>query len=229
MKDSASTESERILEVNGHDTLYKKDFWSTENLKYSTPHLRMQKVAYTTNKLARGTECTLLDIGCGPGTLASLLNQNIHYYGIDIAISHPAPNLIETDLLKSPIQFDNRTFDIVVAQGIFEYVGNNQDRKLAEISDLIHRKGTFVTSYVNFDHRRRHIYQPYSNIQHFRDFHEAVERHFRILRIIPTSHNWRHKEPSRRLVRSAGRYINFRIPFASRPLAVQYILVCTPR
>ena len=87
-------------------TLYKKDFWSEENLKYSRPHYRMEKASRILNKLARDRDCTLLDVGCGPATLMSLLQPNIHYYGIDIAIQNPAPNLVEADFLETPISFE---------------------------------------------------------------------------------------------------------------------------
>ena len=59
-----------------------------------------------------------------------LLHPNIQYYGIDIAIHDPAPNLIEADFLEAPIRFDGKRFDMVVAQGVFEYVGNLQTRSL---------------------------------------------------------------------------------------------------
>lgn len=86
----------------------KKDSWRTENLQYSTPHPRMVKVARIANSLARGRNCTLLGIGCGPTTLTSLLQPNIDYYGVDKAIQAPAPNLLEADLLGS-----TRTPDMV--------------------------------------------------------------------------------------------------------------------
>ena len=84
----------------------KKDFWSKENLNYSRPHYRLEKSARIINRMAGTRECTLLDIGCGPATLMHLLNPSIQYYGIDIAIHDPAPNLIEADLLEMPIRFD---------------------------------------------------------------------------------------------------------------------------
>ena len=34
-------------------TLYKKDFWSEENLKYVRPHYRMEKVSRLINRLAK--------------------------------------------------------------------------------------------------------------------------------------------------------------------------------
>lgn len=208
-------------------TLYKKDFWSTENLKYSRPHYRMEKVSRLLNKLAHGNDCTLLDVGCGPATLASLLQPNIHYYGIDIAIKNPAANLIEADFLEAPISFGGKRFDMILAQGVFEYVGNHQAEKLAEIAGLLNENGTFVVTYVNFDHRKPDVYWPYSNAQPFNDFRSSIGEHFRIRRLFPTSHNWGHQEPNRKLVRAANMHINLNIPFVSPVLAVEYILICS--
>lgn len=125
---------------------YKKDFWDEENLNYAEPHFRAQKVARLVNKIAGGRERDLLDIGCGPASLRLLLDDNIHYYGIDIAIHDPAPNLIEADLVENPIEFNGKQFDIVVAQGAFEYFGGVQSQKFAEIKDLLADDGTFIVS-----------------------------------------------------------------------------------
>lgn len=210
-------------------TLYKRDFWSTENLNYSRPHYRMDKVARVVNDMAAGRECTLLDVGCGPGTLASLLRPNIDYYGIDIAIQQPAPNLREADFLESPITFDGRQFDIVVAQGVFEYVGEFQSQKFADVVKLIADGGTFVVSYVNFDHRKRAVYWPYSNVQAFSDFRRSLGEYFTIRRFFPTSHNWGHWEPSQKLVRNVNMRLDMHIPVISRKLAVEYLFICSPR
>lgn len=207
-------------------TLYKKDFWGTENLRYSGPHPRMVKVARTANSLAQGRNCTLLDVGCGPATLASLLLPGILYYGIDIAIKTPAPNLLEADLLESPIGFGGKRFDIVVAQGFFEYVGEMQSQKLGEIASILADGGTFITSYVNFDHRNAHIYEPYSNVQPFDQFRASVGEHFSVRRVKPTSYNWRHRDTGRRIFKALGLHTDLNIPVVGRPLAVQYILVC---
>src|ERR1700757_2139811 len=119
--------------VDATEKYYKHDFWATENLKYAQPHFRLAKAARIIKRLARGKECELLDVGCGPATLASLLDKNLSYYGIDIAIQHPAPNLLQTDFLAGPIHFGAKQFDIIIAQGVFEYVGRFQAQKLAEI------------------------------------------------------------------------------------------------
>jgi SAM-dependent methyltransferase len=228
VKDPASPE-DMIPESSISDTLYKKDFWGNENLKYSRPHYRLEKSARIINRLARDKECTLLDVGCGPAALMRLLRPNIQYYGIDIAIQDPAPNLIETDFLETPISFGDKRFDIIIAQGVFEYVGNFQAEKFAEIATLLNDNGLFIVSYVNFAHRDKNIYWPYSNVRAIDDFRQSLAHYFKIQRFFPTSHNWHHLEPSRRLVKTPNMYINVNIPFISSALAVEYFFICSRR
>jgi cyclopropane fatty-acyl-phospholipid synthase-like methyltransferase len=209
--------------------LYKKDFWRTENLNYARPHLRMEKVARLANKIAGGAERSLLDVGCGPAALRHLLRPNIGYHGIDIAIQEPAPGLIEADLIESPISFRGQHFDIVVAQGFFEYAGKHQAEKFAEIASLLNEGGTFIASYVNFAHRKPEVYWPYSNVQPFADFRAGIAEHFQVRKCYPTSYNWNHWEPGQKLVRAANMMINVNVPVIAPVLGVQYLLVCSPR
>ena len=95
---------------------YGQDFWRTENQTHLAPHFRLRKCARIVNAIARGRECSLLDIGCGPETLMSALNANIHYYGIDFALNKPAAHLCEVDIFKAPIAYDDMKFDIVAAR-----------------------------------------------------------------------------------------------------------------
>ena len=224
MNDSAGSERFRFKESGGK--LYKKDFWSTENLKYSKPHFRLEKSARIINRFARGRELTLLDVGCGPAALMPLLRPSIQYYGIDIAIHDPAPNLIEADFLETPIRFDDMRFDIVVAQGVFEYMGSFQAQKFAEISRLLDESGIFFVSYVNFGHRDRSIYWPYSNVQTLDNFRQSLSQFFMIKKSFPASHNWHASEPNRKLIKGANMHININVPFVSRVLAVEYFFIC---
>lgn len=226
MNDPASRD-DMISEDSISDTLYKKDFWSKENLKYSRSHYRLEKSARIINRLARDKECTLLDVGCGPAALMRLLRPNIQYYGIDIAIHEQAPNMLEVDFLETPISFGDKRFDIVIAQGVFEYVGNFQSRKFAEIAELLNEDGLFIVSYVNFAHRDKKIYWPYSNVQAIDDFRQSLAHYFKIQKFFPTSHNWHHLEPGRGLVKAPNMYINVNIPFISRGLAVEYFFICS--
>jgi SAM-dependent methyltransferase len=226
MNDAAAGESPVSAGSIG-STLHKRDFWSQENLKYSRPHYRLEKAARIINRLAQGRRCTLLDVGCGPATLLSVLRPNIRYYGIDIAIHDPAPNLIEADFLETPIRFGDQRFDIVIAQGVFEYVGTFQAQKFAEIARILNDAGVFIVSYVNFGHRDRNIYRPYSNVQPLNDFRRSLAQHFEIRRSFPASHNWNHSEPSRKLVKAGNMHINVNVPVISRVLAVEYFFICS--
>ena len=143
----------------------------------------------------------------------------------------PAPDLIEADFVEAPIQFHDKRFDIVLAQGVFEYVGNFQSQKFAEIAQLLNDDGIFVVSYVNFDHRQRDVYWPYSNVQPFNEFRRSLSEHFTIRRFFPTSYNWNHWEPNpnRKLLRAANMHINVYIPVIGPVLAVEYFLICSAR
>ena len=226
MSDQAGNEFATAKSGPG-DTLHKKNFWSKENLKYSEPHFRLQKCARLINKIAPGGECALLDVGCGPAALMPLLRPNIRYYGIDIAIHEEAPNLVEADFLEAPIEFDDNYFDIVVAQGVFEYVGSFQDHLFAEIARLLTDHGKFIVSYVNFGHWNKNIYWPYSNVQPLETFRHRLARYFTVEKSFPTSHNWHHLEPSRKLIKATNMHINMNIPAVSKLLAVEYFFVCS--
>ena len=117
----------------------------------------------------------------------------------------------------------------MVAQGIFEYVGTFLAGKLAEISDLLADGGKFLASYVNFHHRQPLIYDPYSNVQPLRDFRGSLASHFRVHRYFATSHNWKHSEPSRALLRAAQMPLRLNVPLVSRVLAVEYFFICSSK
>src|SRR5215471_16910849 len=206
---------------------YKKEFWQTENLKYIVPHFRLEKAARLINRIAGRNECDLLDLGCGPAALRDLLQPNIRYHGIDIALQHPGPQFREMDFVETPIRFDNRRFDLVIAQGVFEYIGSVQEQKFAEIRDMLRGKGRFVVTYVNFDNCRRQIYWPYNNVRSFDDFYSSLARSFRVERYFPTSHRWHHDEPRRPIIKILQRHVNINIPMVSRRFAVEYFFVCS--
>jgi cyclopropane fatty-acyl-phospholipid synthase-like methyltransferase len=208
---------------------YKRDFWGTENLRFIEPHLRMVKVARIARSLAGGRQCDLLDVGCGPAALAGLLPDNVRYHGIDIAIQQPAPNLVEMDILESPISFRGMKFDLVVAQGIFEYCGEYQSQKFAEIKELLKDDGKFVVTYMNFTHRKKRNYGPYSNVQSPEDFSRDLARDFVIGRSFPGAHNWNHSLPNRKILKIVQLHLNVNVPVLSPMLAVDHFYICSPR
>jgi SAM-dependent methyltransferase len=207
---------------------YQRDFWSKENLKFSQPHYRMEKAVRIINKVAQGQERELLDIGCGPAALMHLLPPGIHYYGIDMAIQEPAPNLAEADIIKTPIRFGDKRFDIIIAQGVFEYVPGVQSQKFSEIAEILNPGGTFIVTYWNYAHRNRKVYHAHSNVQPFGDFQQDLARHFTVDRFFPASHNWYHGSPSLKLNKAINMRINLNIPVLSPLLAVEYFVLCSP-
>ena len=169
-------------------------------------------------------------MGCGPGTLMRLLDNNIHYYGIDIAIQEPAPNFIEADLLQGPIKFGDKQFDIIVAQGLFEYLGEFQARKFAEIRQLLRPGGSVRPRRTKISGTARsQIYWPYSNMQPISDFRESLERYFRIDRSFPVAHNWNHGSPQRRWLQVMEMHVNLNVPMISPVLGTEYFFICSPR
>lgn len=226
----AASDRGRIPEAGASEAalFYKKDFWREANLKFGRPWYRVEKSARIINGLVRDRVCTLLDVGCGPAALMHLLPQNVDYYGIDIAIHDSAPNLLEADLLESPIAFGDKRFDIVIAQGVFEYMGQSQSRKFAEIAQLLNEGGKFIVSYTNFGHRNKQIYTAFSNVQPFDTFRHDLARFFTIERYFPASHNWKHSQPDRKLVKAVNMHLNANIPVISPMLAVDYFFICAP-
>jgi SAM-dependent methyltransferase len=207
---------------------YKKDFWSQENLRYAEPHFRMRKVAQVVRGLVRDQRCDLLDVGSGPAALATLLPPNVNYCGIDISIPEPSDDLLEIDILETPIGFRGMKFDLIVAQGLFEYIGEHQSQKFDEIAAILKDSGKFVVTYMNFDHRHQEVYWPYSNVQRPAVFRRDLGRYFRIERRFAGSHNWNQSHPRRRLMKLSQAHLNVYIPFVSPKLAVDYFYVCSP-
>ena len=220
---------------NGQDTRagvadsHKRDFWIQENKKHIAAHYRLRKTGQVVNRVAGAGERDLLDVGCGPATLATVLRPGINYYGIDIAIQVPSPNLAELDILKQPITFDDRRFDVVVAQGLFEYLSDKQSQKLAEIADLLTSDGKFVVTYTNFGHRAKYVFEAFSNVQPVASFRDALSRDFTIREVFPTAYNWHGGQPRRGLVQAVNMHLNANIPVIAPRLAVEYFFVCVPR
>lgn len=216
-----------------HDSSSTREYWERASLPYAEPYFRVEKCARIVTELAGGRPCDVLDVGCGPATLASLLPGSIRYFGIDLAIHEPADNLIECDLRTSPLRFREMTFDIVVAAGLFEYLGHAQDRVLREIRDILNPGGTFVVTYTNFEqifHRvpsvRAYDVGRYDNEQSLAEFRRKVQHYFVVDRWFPSSHNLSTREPTFRPSTAIQLPLQRRIPVLSRLFAVNCFFIC---
>ena len=48
-------------------------------------------------------------------------------------------------------------------------------------------------------------------------------------RVVPASHNWKHSQPDKALVKAANMHVSMNIPLVSRWLAVDYFFLCSVR
>jgi SAM-dependent methyltransferase len=208
---------------------HQRDFWIRENLLYATPNFRLRKCARLLGRMMPGHAYDLLDLGCGPATLRTLLPPGVRYHGVDIAIHDPAPYLLEKDFVREPIAFNDRSFDVVVALGVFEYMGQRQSEKLTEISRILKQDGKLVLSYINFQHFRRIVYPIYNNVQPIAELIKSLGDVFHVERCFPVSHHWRHKQPGRNAVPALQMRLDWNIPFVSPWLAVEYFCICSRR
>lgn len=206
----------------------KRDFWMVENQRYGQVYFRLEKCARIVNQIAQQKDCDLLDVGCGPATLAKLLNKNIHYFGIDIAIHDPtSANLMEVDFVENEIAFCGQTFDLVVAAGVFEYMGKLQNQKFAEIQKILKKDGAFIVTYSNFQHIHSLTnYPPFNNIRSINDFSRELRKYFRIERSFGASYNWQFSEPRRRFVRAVQMPLMVNLPILSSKFAINYFFIC---
>jgi len=211
------------------DVYMKREHWISSTDFYKRTYLRLDKCARLVNGLAGKGEVDLLDIGCGPATLSTLLHPNIHYHGIDIAIHDPSADLIELDVTTEEIRFRDRRFDLVVAAGLFEYLGNFQRQKLREIQRLVKENGKFIVTYTNFAHVHPPDVEPvYNNVVTIPEFRSDLERFFQVERCFPSSHNWIRREPNRLWLYRLNMAISAEIPYVTHRFANSYFFVCSP-
>jgi SAM-dependent methyltransferase len=220
---------EQRIRIREHRDVYlKKDYWLGSSDLFKRRYLRLEKCARIVNRLAGCREVDLLDVGCGPATLATLLRANVHYHGIDLAIQEPSPNLIEMDLTKEEIRFRDQRFDLIVAAGLFEYVGEFCTRKLQEIRTLLKDDGKFIVTYTNFAHIHPPEDEPiYNNVMSIPEFRATLERSFKVERCFPASHNWKRYEPRKRWLYALNTVVSIHIPLFSDRFANNYFFICS--
>jgi len=220
---------ERRIRIREQSDVYlKKDYWLASSDLFKRRYLRLEKCARIVNRLAGGREVDLLDIGCGPATLGKLLRENVHYHGIDQAIKEPSPNLIEMDLTQEEIRFRDQRFDLIVAAGLFEYLGEFHTRKLQEIRTLLKDEGKFIATYTNFAHIHPPQDEPtYNNVMSIPEFRASLERFFKVDRFFPSSHNWKRYEPRRKWVYALNMMVSTHIPLFSERFANNYFFICS--
>ncbi|MFA6393954.1 MAG: class I SAM-dependent methyltransferase [Patescibacteria group bacterium] len=136
-------------------------YWSIESLKYQKPHERIRKIY---REIIKGsTSGSVLDIGCGPASLALLLQSgNFKYSGVDVFKQNiPSGRYRVFDLEHddfSNFPFDE-IFDVVVISGVIEYLSIERVRELLKYLrlKLSDRNTKIIITYTNFSHYSRKI------------------------------------------------------------------------
>ena len=86
---------------------------------------------------------------------------------------------------------------------------------------MLNHGGKFIVTYTNFGHRRKRIYEAFSNVQPLDAFRQDLAALLHVsTESFPASHNWKHSQPNRKLVKAVNMHLNANIPLVSRMLAV---------
>ena len=91
----------------------------------------------------------ILDLGCGDGSLVTLLNQKpgIHATGIDINPMGDQPGI---DFENDALPFADETFDILIMYSVIEHI-YNPGHILTEIRRILKPGGRIIVITPNFD------------------------------------------------------------------------------
>jgi len=212
---------------NTEKKFYQRDYWIKENLRYTHVYFRTVKLASIINAMSRGEQCDLLDVGCGPETLSSLLNKNINYFGIDIAIQNPKQHLREVDITCNPIHFKGQIFDFVVAAGLFEYMGGHSEEKYLEIRSLLKPSGKFIVTYMNMAHCTKPSYPSWNNITTINKFKTDLSKYYYIQDYFPSYYSTKSGDLQNVLMRKLQLHFNLDLPLLGKKYGVNYIFICS--
>lgn len=126
--------------------------WATDGAAYDVPHLRLRLVAQAVAGLAPSR---VLDVGCGRGTLRTLL-PGIAYEGCDFAPPDGTPPFPyhRCDFNREPLPEALRDLECVVCSGILEYVADLPGF-LRMLRARIRPGGSLVATYFNMNHVSR--------------------------------------------------------------------------
>lgn len=130
-------------------------YWNRRAQDFGRIHPRLRQVRDLVEAAPRPVT-TLLDIGCGPATLRSVLPRAIDYFGVDIAeeviraLDDPS-HFEVVDLNETRICFDGKRFDAVVCSGIFEYI-REPGPFLDFVRDTLAPSGYLILTFTNHQH-----------------------------------------------------------------------------
>jgi len=118
-------------------------------------------------------EGNLLDVGCGDGNFAKIINKNVEYYGIDIKKN--SNGVKECDITKDRFPFKNNFFDTVIMLEVLEHIPDYTNCFL-EIKRVLKKDGVFICSVPNcykfYKIKRDFFNQNHETPEHIVSFHK---------------------------------------------------------
>ena len=131
-----------------------------------------------TGLLGAATDKTILDVGCGEGSLLKMLKEKgNNVFGIDaskeglLAAQEKKIDCKLLDVSTEKFPYDDNKFDIVLCLETIEHV-ENPHHCIWEIKRVLKEKGMFIISIPNFKMLHPYIYPGLFKFKHFRNFLE---------------------------------------------------------
>lgn len=133
-----------------------REYWNGRSPEFADVHPRLRLIGRLVAALSDVRD--VLDVGCGPAVMRTVLPPQLEYFGVDIA-----PSVIEAlgdpahfavaDLDASPRPFGERRFDLLLCSGVFEYV-NDVRGFMAMLDAKAVPGGHLILSFTNHQHRK---------------------------------------------------------------------------
>lgn len=153
---------------------YDKSFENNEHWRHHYTQSRYYPLwAVISDRIMRSGSNSILDIGCGPGQLASLLRDKglLHYLGLDFSPRRvewakkvcPEFDFLVADALETRL-FDTHDYDTVICTEFLEHIERD-----TEVIEKIHSGSRFYASVPNFPFK--------SHVRYFEGAEEVRHRY----------------------------------------------------
>jgi SAM-dependent methyltransferase len=102
------------------------------------------------SRFFQGHEGKLLDLGCREGHIRNYLPKDIEYTGVDVIKRFKKCQFFNlNDLNKSPLSFQNKSFDFILASAIIEHLLLDLNIFMHELKRVLKDKGFMIITYPN--------------------------------------------------------------------------------